>query len=119
MLQLAERLSRATDGRTKPSLFVATVDERKEARRVSMYVFPEESTYALRRSSREAGEAFLEHVNSFVLESQLRKVARFEGKNIKTHFIGGDVVDLQIGSSPRSAADSANLPSGEPCPANP
>lgn len=105
MLELSTRLSRSADRRTQPSLFVATVEERKEARRVSMYVFPEESTYALRHSSQEPAEAFLEHVNSFVLESRLRKVARFEGKNIKTHFINGDVVDLQIGSSPRAVAD--------------
>jgi hypothetical protein len=105
MIELAARLARSTDGRTKPSLFVVTVEEQREARRVSMYVFPEESTYALRRSSEEPTEAFLEHLNSFVLESRLRKVARFEGKNIKAHFISGDVIDLQIGSSPRAVAD--------------
>jgi len=105
MMDLATRLAKSTDRRTQPSLFVVTVDERAESRRVSMYVFPEESTFALRRSNQESTEAFLEHVDSFVLESRLRKVARFEGKNIKTHFIAGRVVDLQIGSSPRGVAD--------------
>lgn len=105
MVELAARLAGSTDRRTQPSLFVVTVEEKSEARRVSMYVFPEESTFALRRPSQESTEAFLEHVNSFVLESRLRKVARFEGKNIKAHFIGGNVVDLQIGSSPRAVAD--------------
>lgn len=105
MVELATRLALSTDRRTQPSLFVVTVEAQKEVRRASMYVFPEESTYALRHSSQEPSEAFLEHVNSFVLESRLRKVARFEGKNIKTHFMNGDVVDLQIGSSPRTVAD--------------
>jgi hypothetical protein len=105
MIDLASRLALSTDKRTSPSLFVVTVEEKKESRRVSMYVFPEESTYTLRKSTQEPTEAFLEHVNTFVLESRLRKIARFEGKNIKTHFIGGDVVDLQIGSSPRTVAD--------------
>lgn len=105
MVDLAVRLARSTDRRTQPSLFIVTVDEKGESRRVSMYVFPEESTFALRPAGRGSTEAFLEHVNSFVLESQLRKVARFEGKNIKTHFISGSVVDLQIGSSPRAVAD--------------
>lgn len=105
MEELATRLAKSTDRRTQPSLFATTVDERDQSRRVSMYVFPEESTFALRRSNQESTEAFLEHVSSFVLESRLRKVARFEGKNIKTHFITGRVVDLQIGSSPRGVAD--------------
>jgi hypothetical protein len=105
MAELATRLAQSTDRRTQPSLFIAIVDERGDARRVSMYVFPEESTYALRHSGEETAEAFLEHVNSFVVESRLRKVARFEGKKIKSHFLGGSVVDLQIGSSPRAVAD--------------
>lgn len=105
MNELAARLACSTDRRTHPSLFIVTVDEQGDSRRVSMYVFPEESTYALRRSKEEPSEAFLEHVNSFVLESRLRKVARFEGKNIKAHFISGSVIDLQIGSGPRAVAD--------------
>jgi hypothetical protein len=105
MGELASRLAMSTDKRTRPALFVVTIDEDRDASRVSMYVFPEESTYALKSSAQEPTEAVLEHLNSFVLESRLRKVARFEGKNIKTHFISGEVVDLQIGSGPRSVAD--------------
>lgn len=105
MVELASRLAMSTDKRTRPALFVVTIDEDDEARRVSMYVFPEESTYALRSSAQEPTEAILEHLNSFVLESRLRKVARFAGKNIKSHFINGEIVDLQIGSGPRSVAD--------------
>lgn len=105
MVELASRLAVSTDRRTRPALFVVTIDEDDAARRVSMYVFPEESTYTLKGSAQEPTEAILEHLNSFVLESRLRKVARFAGKNIKAHFISGEVVDLQIGSGPRSAAD--------------
>jgi hypothetical protein len=105
MVELASRLAVSTDKRTRPALFVVTIDEDGESRRVSMYVFPEESTYALKSSTQEPTEATLEHLNTFVLESHLRKVARFSGKNIKTHFISGEVVDLQIGSGPRSVAD--------------
>jgi hypothetical protein len=105
MVELALRLATSTDKRTRPALFVVTIEESGDARRASMYVFPEESTYTLRSSAQEPTEAILEHLNSFVLESRLRKVARFEGKNIKTHFINGEVVDLQIGSGPRSVAD--------------
>jgi hypothetical protein len=105
MTNLASRLSEATDRRTNPSLFVTTIEEKGDARRLCMYVFPEESSYTLRTSKREPTEAILEHLTTFVLESQLRKVARFEGKEIKTHFIGGEVLDLQIGKGPRSIAD--------------
>lgn len=105
MVALASRLAKFTDNRTRPALFVVTIDEADKTRRVSMYVFPEESTYALKSSAQDPTEAILEHLNSFVLESRLRKVARFVGKNIKTHFINGEVVDLQIGSGPRSVAD--------------
>jgi hypothetical protein len=105
LVSLASRLSEATDGRTHPSLFVTTIEERGDARRLYMYVFPEESSYMLRTSKGEPTEAILEHLTTFVLESHLRKVARFEGKEIKTHFISGEVLDLQIGKGPRSIAD--------------
>ena len=104
MTDLAARLSTCTDKRTGPSLMVSTLEERGETRRVSMYVFPQEETYTLKRAE-DASEAFLELLHTFVLQSRLQKVARFEGKNIKSHFISGEVADLQIGTGPRTAAD--------------
>jgi hypothetical protein len=105
MVALATRLAQSTDQRSKPSLLVVTVEERGEARRICLYTFPEESSYLLKTSAEEPTEAFLEHLYSFVLESRLRKVARFEGKPIKAHFMSGEVVDLQFGSGPKPVAD--------------
>lgn len=105
MVELATRLASCTDRRTGSSLLLLTIEENGPRRRVSMYVFPEEESYTLRHTTDEATEAFLERLQSFVLQSRLRKVARFEGKNIPSHFMNGEVVDMQIGSSPRTAAD--------------
>ena len=102
MGELAARLSACTDRRTGSSLMITTVHEAGERRRVSVHVFPEEDSYRLRQLR---DEAILERLRSFALRSKLRKVARFEGKNIKTHFLQGEVADLQIGSDPRTAAD--------------
>lgn len=102
MGELAARLSACTDHRTGSSLMITTVHEAEERRRVSIYVFPEEDSYRLRQLR---DEAILERLRSFALNSKLRKVARFEGKNIKAHFLQGEVADLQIGSDPRTAAD--------------
>jgi hypothetical protein len=102
MSELAARLSACTDHRTGASLMITTVHDAEERRRVSIYVFPEEDSYRLRQLR---DEAILERLRSFALRSKLRKVARFEGKHIKTHFLQGEVADLQIGSDPRTAAD--------------
>ena len=53
MVELALRLATATDKRTRPALFVVTIEENVDARRASMYVFPEESTYTLKSSAQE------------------------------------------------------------------
>jgi hypothetical protein len=100
--ELAARLSACTDHRTGSSLMLTTVHEVGDRRRVAMYVFPESDSYRL-NTIRE--EAILERLRSFVLKSKLRKVAQFEGKQIKTHFLQGQVADLQIGADPRRAAD--------------
>ena len=59
----------------------------------------------MRSTKQEPTEAFLERLSTFVLQSRLRKVARFHGRDIRSHFLQGEVVDLQIGSDPRTAAD--------------
>jgi 37-kD nucleoid-associated bacterial protein len=105
MVELGSRLAASTDGRSKASLLVVTIEEKKESCRICIYVFPEEGSYLLRTSAEQPTEATLEHLNSFGLESRLRKVARFEGKEIKSHFMSGDVVDFQFGAGPKSVAD--------------
>ncbi len=102
VLDLAARLAQHTDRRTGSSLMLTTVEESGDKRRVSLYLFPEEDTFRLKTVK---DEAVLERLQAFVLKSKLRKVARFEGKNIKSHFILGGVADLIIGSDPRTAAD--------------
>jgi hypothetical protein len=102
MSDLAARLSGHTDNRMGPALMLTTIEEDLARRRVTMFLFPEQDTFTL-KTLRE--EAILERLRAFVLRSKLRKVARFEGKNIDSHFIQGEVVDLLIGSDPRSAAD--------------
>lgn len=103
MAKLATRLCRHTDGRTGGSLLVVTVDEAGDSRRVSLYVFPEENGYQLDLEG--ADEAVLKKLTTFVLHHRLRKVARFEGKNIASHFIKGEVVDYQIGTDIKTAAE--------------
>ena len=102
MAELASRLSNCTDHRTGSSLMITTIEESGEKRRISLYVFPEEETFTLKTME---DEAILERLLAFVVKSKLRKVARFEGKNIKSHFMQGEVADLLIGSNERSAAD--------------
>jgi hypothetical protein len=99
------RLAACTDRRPGSSLLVTAVEELGPRHRVSLYVFPEEESYTIRSLGTEATEALVEKLTSFVLKSHLRKVARFEGKEIKSHFLQGQVADFQIGSDPRTAAD--------------
>jgi len=104
-VDLASRLASVTDHRTGSSLLLTTLEEAGDQRRISMYVFPEEESFTLQHMVSEPSEAVLARLNTFVLQSRLRKVARFAGKNIKSHFLRGEVVDMQIGSDPRTAAD--------------
>jgi len=102
MTELASRLCVFTDNRMGSSLMLTTVEESGARRRVTMYTFPEQDTLTLRTLS---DEAILERLRTFVMRSALRKVARFEGKNIDSHFIQGEVADPLIGKDARSAAD--------------
>jgi hypothetical protein len=93
--QLATELSRAMDLRSKPNLFVITALREEEKRRVVLWMFPRDTAL---RFNAQAGKASLQILTDiFSQTSRLRKAAKFEGRNIRTDFLSGRILDFQTG----------------------
>lgn len=101
---LAARLASAMDNRSKPSLLVVSVHEKRgtEDRRVLLWTFPQQQVFSLRATS---GQASLELLEAFNRESNLRKAALVDGHSPKTGFLTARVLDFQASATERTVAE--------------
>jgi len=102
-LLLAEKLALAMDRRSTPCLFVPSAYRANGLRRVILWTFPRDEAFQL-RSGPDGPEIQLLH-EVFSQTSRHRKGALFEGKNLRTEFLGGRVLDHQADSAAREIAD--------------
>ncbi|SRR5216683_1105163 len=102
-LGFAGRLSQAMDLRSSPCLFVVAASKDGPHRSLTMWTFPKEEAFQFRGSGGRPSIQLLSDI--FSRTSRLRKAALFEGKNLKTNFIGGKVFDFQVSSTSRDVAD--------------
>lgn len=100
---LALMLSEAMDLRSKPNLFVPTALREDDQRRVVLWMFPRDTAFQF--SSGNGGPALEVLTDIFSQTSRLRKACKFEGRNIRTNFITGRVLDFQTGYEALDVAD--------------
>lgn len=103
-LELAQRLGRSLDNRSKPCLLVASTHatSRSAEPRVVLWTFPRQSVFSLGLGGRRPK---IRINQAFVRESYLRKAAVFSGGKAKTDFLTGRVLDKQALGTDRSVAD--------------
>jgi hypothetical protein len=99
---LAVRLADAMDRRSAPCLFMGTVSGESNDRTVALWTFPRDEAFQFATSGGIASVSLLDDV--FSQTSGFRKAALFRGSNIRTDFITGRVLDLQISSRRGEAA---------------
>ncbi len=102
-LSLARRLAGAMDQRSTPCLFVPAVFRDGEKRAVYLWTFPRDEAFRLRRDP--AGPAIEVLTDVFSQTSRLRKAARFQGRNLRSEFLSGRVLDFQTNNISRVVAD--------------
>lgn len=102
-ITLATRLANAMDLRSKPALLVITAHGLAHTREVVLWIFPKEE--AFRYSTDSHGERIELLDDIFSRSSYLRKAAAFSGRNLRTSFLGGRVVDFQANATDRYVAD--------------
>lgn len=93
-LGLARRLSMSMDDRSKPCLFLAAAYREAASaprRRVALWIFPRDEAFRFHEMTIE----FLNDI--FSRSSRLRKLALFEGNQIRSHFTNARVLDFQAG----------------------
>lgn len=102
-VSLADRLSLAMDRRSTPCLFVPIALREGPICRVILWIFPREDAFQLRDT---AGAPTIEVLTDvFSQKSKHRKAARFEGRNLRTEFLQGRVLDHQANAVSRDFAD--------------
>ncbi len=100
---LASKLSEAMDLRSKPNLFVLTALREDDKRRVVLWMFPRDT--ALQFTSGNGGPTLEVLTDIFSQTSRLRKAAKFEGRNIRTNFLTGRILDFQTSYEALDIAD--------------
>ena len=100
---LAERLAGSMDQRSRPGLFIAAAVEDDPSRTVYLWVFPRDQAFRFRSGAK--GPTIQVLTDVFSQTSDLRKAARFQGRNLRNEFIVGRVLDLQVRQKPKIAAD--------------
>jgi hypothetical protein len=92
--ELASHLSRSMDERSKPCLFLAAAYRESAAdgrRRVALWIFPRDEAFRFHAMT-------IELLNDvFSRSSRLRKLALFDGRNVRTNFLQAQVLDFQAG----------------------
>jgi len=103
-VNLAARFGWATDLRSKPSLFIATVHAGTSStrRQVVLWTFPQQEVFRLRT---DGADATIDVLEVFIRDSPLRKAALFTGGRGSRDFLTGRALDAQSGSTDRSVAD--------------
>lgn len=101
---LAARLASAMDNRSKPALLMVSIHSAASAtaRRALIWTFPQQEVFSLRVTE---GKNNLVLMDAFSPDSILRKVAFFEGPRTSSGMLTARVLDLQVTSADRSAAD--------------
>jgi hypothetical protein len=93
-LGLARRLSMSMDERSKPCLFLAAAyreSANAPRRRVALWIFPRDEAFRFHQMT-------IELLNDiFSRSSRLRKLALFEGNQIRSGFTNARVLDFQAG----------------------
>ena len=102
-LSLARGLAQAMDQHSTPCLFVPVAFQDGEKRAVYLWTFPRDEAFRLRRDG--AGPAIEVLTDVFSQTSRLRKAARFQGRNLRSEFLSGRVLDLQTNNASRVVAD--------------
>lgn len=100
---LAASLAERMDRRSSACLLVLGSLRDADRARVFILTFPKEDALRLRSGGEEATIQVLTDV--FSQTSRLRKAALFEGKNRKTAFLSGKVLDFQATTGSHPAAD--------------
>jgi hypothetical protein len=102
-LALACRLSAAMDLRSTPCLFVAAVFHDGDRRAVTLWIFPRDEAFRLRHGS--GGPAIEVLTDVFSQTSRLRKAAQFQGRQLRSDFLSGRVLDFQADHASKDVAD--------------
>lgn len=101
--ELAMALSLAMDLRSPPSLFIIACSKKNDTASVTLWLFPRDQAY--RFKSTRSGPSIDVLTDVFSKSSRLRKAALFSGRELRTDFLRGRVLDLQASSSETEVAD--------------
>jgi hypothetical protein len=101
--KLAFHLSTAMDRRTESRLLILAAMRAGDERQVTLWIFPRDRAFQLLEENGRPSISVLTDV--FSQTSELRKAARFGGKNIRTHFITGRAIDFETSGPSRAVAD--------------
>ncbi|HTG34379.1 MAG TPA: hypothetical protein VLB76_15745 [Thermoanaerobaculia bacterium] len=102
-VKLADHLSDSMDQRSPPCLLVPAALREGIFCRVILWIFPREEAFQLRNEP--SGPTIDILTDVFSQKSRHRKAAQFEGKNIRTGFLQGRVLDHQANAVSRDLAD--------------
>ena len=100
---LASRLSSAMDLRSTPCLFISAAFREDDHRTVTLWTFPRDEAFRLRQ--RSSGPLIQILTDIFSKTSRLRKAAQFAGRNLRSHFLSGRVLDFQANHASKDVAD--------------
>jgi hypothetical protein len=102
-LSLACRLSATMDLRSTPCLFVAAAFRDGDRLAVTLWTFPRDEAFRLRHGS--GGPSIEVLTDVFSQTSRLRKAAQFQGRQLRSDFLSGRVLDFQSNHASRDVAD--------------
>jgi hypothetical protein len=103
-LMLANRLGAAMDQRSSAALLLLVAFGKESSKRQTvLWIFPNEEAFQFRRSGTEPSIEVLQDV--FSQRSKLRKAAMFEGRNSRSDYLEGRILDLQAGSRKQDVAE--------------
>jgi hypothetical protein len=101
--QLSERLGDSMDFRSPATLLVLTCLKKGSRCRTILWTFPQESGFQFRADTAGARIRLLNDI--FSHSSRLRKAALFEGRNRRSGFVSGRIIDHQAVGSTGAGAD--------------
>lgn len=100
---MADRLADAMDLRSTAGLLILSVHGDGATREVVLWIFPQDEAFRFERADGRERIELLDDI--FSMSSYLRKAASFRGRNLRTGFLSGRVVDFQANAADRYVAD--------------
>ena len=100
---LATKLAKSMDQRSPSCLLILAASKDGDSGRMTFWAFPRDEAFQFRTAKEGPSIKILTDI--FSRTSRLRKAALFEGKNRKTDFLSGRVLDLQTTGAHGKAAD--------------